>query len=116
MPQSDNDIGALSVASTLTVDDTPGIAVKASAGLLYGWSVINTTAAVAYVQVFKKAAVGDVTLGTTVADFVIPLAANGVVNVTLKKPINMTTGIVAFATTTPTGSTGAAVHAAWYFA
>lgn len=116
MPQSDNDIGALSVASTLTVDDSPGIAIKASAGLLYGWSIINTTAAVAYVQVFEAAAVGDVTLGTTTAKFVIPLAANGVINVALAKPIKLVTGIVAFATTTPTGSTGAAVHAAWYYA
>jgi len=88
--------------------------VRATAGLLYGWSVINTTLAVAYVQVFDADAVTDVTLGSTQPRFVIPLAASGVVNVALAKPIVFANGIVVFSTTTPTGSTGAAVNAAWY--
>lgn len=114
--KSDFDVGAVAISSTLTLDDTPGAAISAVSGLLYGWAIINTTAAVAYIQVFDVAAVGDVTLGTTTPRFVIPLAANGVYHFAMKKPIPFSTGIVVFSTTTTTGSTGAASNAVWFFA
>ena len=41
-----------------------------------GWVILNTTAAIAYIQVFDATA-ANVNLGTTTADYVIPLAANG---------------------------------------
>jgi hypothetical protein len=74
---------------------------------------INTTAADAYVQFFDAAAVADVTLGTTRADWVIVtdfpievssgdgLPTNG---------LNFEKGIVAASTTTAVGSTTATQH------
>ena len=51
-------------------------AVKASAGQLYGYHILNTTAAIAYVQCFNVAS-ASVTVGTTTPDFVLGLPANG---------------------------------------
>lgn len=53
------------------------VAVKTAAGRLNGIAVCNTTAAVAYLQVFNKAA-ADVVLGTTVpvASFRIPASSS----------------------------------------
>ena len=45
-------------------------------GQLYGYHIVNNTAALAYVQVFDLPA-ASVTVGTTVPDYVIPLPANG---------------------------------------
>lgn len=73
---------------------------------------MNTTAAIAYVQVFNKLA-ADVTVGTTAADLIIPLAANGSAIMPALEPlrnqISLNTGCVIACTTTRTGSTGAAV-------
>lgn len=70
--------------------------------------LVNTTAALAYVQIFKKPAAG-VTLGTTTPDLVIPLLASGGVSlsdVSMKIP---GTGVSLAATTTRTGAVGATV-------
>lgn len=61
--------------------------------------------AVGYIQLFDKA-VGDVTVGTTTPDMVIPLGADGALNVVWGDdgPTFMT-GLTYAVTTTPTGST-----------
>jgi len=115
-PRAKFEVGATLPISTLSLDDAPGAAVKASAGLLYGWHIQNAAAAITYVQVFDAAAVGDVILGTTTPLFVIGIGSSVHASLTLETPIIFATGIVVFATTTPTGATGATVHAAWFIA
>lgn len=67
----------------------------------------NTTAAVAYLQIFYKAA-ASVTLGTTVPDAVIPIPASGGIGVDTGWHINSgAAGVSIAATTTRTGLTGA---------
>ena len=84
------------------------VAVKTGRSRVYGWQVLNNTAAIAYVQVFNKA-LADVTLGTTAPDYVIPLAANGESNVSFGGiGIDHDTGITIAATTGRANSTGAA--------
>ncbi|MDE2097724.1 MAG: hypothetical protein KGL39_10785 [Patescibacteria group bacterium] len=51
------------------------VSVKASAGTLYGLHVENNQGATAWVQVFDVAS-GSVTLGTTVPDYELKVAAN----------------------------------------
>ena len=103
------DVAAWNFTLLNTLDADPGLAIKASQGVLHGWAVINTAAAVTYVQIFDAAAVTDVTLGTTVPKGSIPLAASGV-SVIMEADLQFATGIVLFATTTLTGNTGAAVQ------
>jgi hypothetical protein len=50
-------------------------AIKATAGTLYNLAIVNTTAAIAYVQLFD-AATGSVTLGTTVPDWEVAVPAS----------------------------------------
>lgn len=68
----------------------------------------NTTAAAAYIQIFYKAS-GSVTLGTTVADAVIPLPASGGVSIPFPDCGWLTSGTSwsVAGTTTATGSTAA---------
>ena len=72
--------------------------------------LMNTTAAVAYLQVFWVAS-GSVTPGTTVPDVVIGLPASGGAVLHFEGEGWKTRGTAwsAIATTTRTGSTGAAV-------
>lgn len=84
--------------------------VQATPGRIWGYHLLNTTAALAYLQIFNKAA-ANVTLGTDTPDWVIPLAANGSAIV---PPIGTLiarhgVAITIAGTTTRTGSTGAAV-------
>lgn len=83
-------------------------AIKASAGQLYGYHLFNTTAAVAYVQIFNVAA-ASVTLNTTVPTFSIGIPASGGVTVNFDKGIAFSTAISFACTTTRTGLTGATV-------
>lgn len=79
-------------------------------GRIWGYQVMNNTAALAYLQVFDKA-VADVTLGTTVPDWVIPLAANSLILVPpIAQPIaRHQTAITVAGTTTRGGLTTAAI-------
>jgi hypothetical protein len=79
--------------------------VKADGGVLAGWSVYNPNATVAYVQVFDVASGIAVTLGTTVPDLVLPVAATSAVHVLDGTGIHFQNGIKLAATTTATGST-----------
>jgi len=85
--------------------------VKGSTGSIAGWSVLNTTSAIAYVQVFNALA-ANVTLGSTTPDWVIPVPANGTTgagtNGWLPIAILHSTGITIACTTTRTGSSTAA--------
>lgn len=70
----------------------------------------NTTAAIAYIQIFWLAA-GDVTLGTTAANVTFAVPASG--GVVLSFNVGWQTGGTAWSmasTTTATGSTGAAQY------
>lgn len=82
---------------------------------LHGVEVVNGDAAVRYIQCFDKAATGDVTLGTTVPDFVIPLNSNAVAALEHIGPfgdgVRFYLGLVVAVTTTATGSTLATANA-----
>lgn len=83
-------------------------AVKATPCQVHGWQIVNQTAAEAFVQVFDKA-VGDVTVGTTVPDYVIPLpASGGAVLPADTIGFRHDIGLVIACTTSPTNSTDAA--------
>jgi hypothetical protein len=83
--------------------------IKASAGNLYGFSLTNETAAVAYIEFFDTASTP--TLGTTAVVFAIKLPASA--NITIPPGDialrNFTTGIGFAVTTTENGSTTASV-------
>jgi len=82
--------------------------VKAGKGQLHNLVLQNTTAAKAYLQCFNKLA-ADVTVGTTVPDFVIPLAASVSQSFPFPMPIDFSIGLVIAGMTTATGNTGAAI-------
>jgi hypothetical protein len=91
--------------------------VKASAaGQLYHLKLVNTTAAVAYLQIFNVKA-ASVTLGTTVPTWTLRLAASESVNVVMATPVQLGgSGISIAGTTTATGSTGAAISVSALYA
>ncbi len=104
--------GGLSIKSASTGGTATSI--KASAGQLYGYHLFNTTAAVAYVQIFNVAS-GSVTLGTTTPDISIGIPASGGVTVNFDKGIAFGTAISYACTTTRTGSTGATVDCNFFY-
>jgi len=89
-------------------------AIKASAGQLYGYHLFNTTAAVAYVQIFNVAT-GSVTLGTTAPTMSIGIPASGGVTVNFDKGIAFSTAISFACTTTRTGSSGATCDVNFFY-
>ena len=85
------------------------VQVKATAGVLSSLSLVNTTAAAAYLQVFFKPAVG-VVLGTTAPDAVVRLLASAALVLPLPAPIGIGgTGLTVAGTTTPGGALAAAI-------
>lgn len=104
--------GGLSIV-TGSVGATP-TAIKAAAGQLYGYHLFNTTAAVAYVQIFNVAH-GSVTLGTTAPTLSIGIPASGGVTVNFDKGIAFDTAISFGCTTTRTGSTGATCDVNFFY-
>lgn len=89
-------------------------AIKASAGQLYGYHLFNTTAAVAYVQIFNVA-VASVTLGTTAPTLSIGIPASGGVTVNFDKGVAFGTAISYACTTTRAGSTGATCDVNFFY-
>lgn len=89
-------------------------AIKASAGQLYGYHLFNTTAAVAYVQIFNVAA-ASVTLGTTAPTISIGIPASGGVTVNFDKGIAFGTAISYACTTTRAGSSGATCDVNFFY-
>lgn len=78
-----------------------------TAHLIHSISIFNTTAAVAYLQVFDLVASG-VTVGTTTPTFVLGSAANGSTQHVFNPPIRLVSGCSMASCTTATGATGAA--------
>jgi hypothetical protein len=89
-------------------------AIKASAGQLYGYHLFNTTAAVAYVQIFNVAS-GSVTVGTTAPTISIGIPASGGVTVNFDKGVAFGTAISFACTTTRTGATGATCDVNFFY-
>lgn len=90
--------------------------VKASAGNLYGFSLTNSTAALAYVEFFNTSSAP--TLGTSGVVFcvVIPASGNVTINPTTMGLMNFSAGISFAATTAENGSTTAAVTGMIFYA
>jgi hypothetical protein len=91
-------------------DDVNGTDVLVQAGqtLVFSVSLHNVTAADAFFLLYDAAAIADVTVGTTVPDYVIPNAANAMVNMSFSKPLHFILGLVIASTTATDGSTDAA--------
>lgn len=89
---------------------TTVVQVKGTKAWLHELDLVNTTAAVAYVQIFFKPS-ASVTLGTTAPDLIVRLPANA--SKTLAWPFGVTlsagTGLSFAATTTTNGAVTAAV-------
>ena len=105
--QSVNAVKTFNASVTTAADVTTDSKI-----LIYSFTLFNTTAAAAYLQVFDKQS-GSVSLGTTDPTYVIGIpavASGGHVQVMLPKPILHTTGLTIAATTTRGGSTTAAVE------
>jgi len=99
---------------------TTAVQVKGTAGQVYMIDVVNTTAAAAYLQIFFKPLTA-VTLGTTAPDCVIRLLASVGKTIVFTVPIGFPpaasaatqgSGLTIAGTTTPTGSTTAALSVA----
>jgi len=76
--------------------------------VVVGTNVQNGTAAAAFVQLFDAAAIGDVTIGTTVAKLVVANAASSSANETYGVDgIVFELGVMAASTTLPVNTTGA---------
>lgn len=101
-------VSSNSLAGTATL-------IQTGALILTAVQAVNTTGADAYVQIFDAAAAADVTLGTTIAGWVVMSDFGvGLVSVSDGLPTNglsFRLGLVAASTTTPTGNTGATQHA-----
>lgn len=80
------------------------VAVKATPCQVHGWLIVNPQAVEVFLQVFDALA-ANVTVGTTVADYVIPLPASGGAVLPLNHVgIRHDVGLTVACTTTPTGS------------
>ena len=104
--------GAWLAKLAVSLDDSPGLLIKAGAGMLHGWSVVGAGAG--FVQVFDLAALTDVTLGTTVPDFAIPVstAPDSVMEVNWP----FANGCVLFCATTATGATTQTANGTFIYA
>lgn len=84
------------------------VAVKASAGRLYGYHIFNPGTALAYVQIYNVAA-ASVVVGTTTPIITLAMPSNSSSNVGVdhlfSTPVTFATAIAVAATTTPTGGT-----------
>ena len=116
MAKFDNDVGHSVPQFNAAVDDDPGILVQTGNTLLYGYDILNGEAAVSYLQLFDAAALTDVTLGTTVPDYVIGNAASVSTARSLCKPLYFDLGLCIFSTTTSTGNTGASQDVSFEYA
>lgn len=76
---------------------------------LHMMTIYNTTAAVAYVQIFNAKS-SAVTTGTTDHAIAIPVSATDNDTVQWQGGLRLENGMAIAATTTPTGSTTAACH------
>lgn len=110
MPGWSNRVNSNSLGATATL-------IVGHGATLTAVRAINTTAADAYVQLFDKATAAEVTVGTTVPDWVIQSDANdpSVGDGLPSGGLVFENGIVAVSTTTATGSTAATQHVRFGF-
>lgn len=86
--------------------------VSATPVTIQSLTLLNNVAAIGYLQMYFQPASG-VTVGTTVADMVIPLPASGGVSITLPEGWFLGgSGLTIAGTTTRTGSTNNAIDVA----
>jgi hypothetical protein len=84
---------------------SPADAIKLYPGTIYWISADNTAnGSICYVQVFNKAA-GDVTVGTTSADFIMAVGGSSEETYNFSTPLAFSVGLSAAVTTTPSGNT-----------
>jgi Ca2+/Na+ antiporter len=93
------------------LDDSPGILLHTGPTNITSISAHNTTGSDAFIQMFNAAALADVTLGTTVPDYVVPLSAN--LTTSFDASLHFGLGCCVFSTTAIGGSTAAVVDA-WF--
>jgi hypothetical protein len=108
---------ALQALTNINVNATGAlVAVKASAGNLFGLSMFNGTAAIVYLS-FWNVATGSVTLGTTAPTCVFALPASGTLTVPPSDfaMLNSATAISFAAVTTYNGATTASVTGSIFF-
>lgn len=105
-------------AGRLTSASTATGFLKASAGRVYNWSLLNTNAAARYLHLYAKATAP--TLGTDTPVITIPLPASGQVSLSSDIGVSLATG-VAYAVTTDnvaipatTGAAGDVVGTVYY--
>lgn len=96
---------------------TAVVQIKSAQGQLFGLKLVNTTAAVAYLQVFSLP-LASVVLGTTVADFDIRLTASE--SITFSWPMGLGfsgggSGISVAGTTAAGNAVGAAISVTAFF-
>jgi len=84
------------------------VLLRAGDTLINSVDLHNTTAADAFFLLYDRASTGDVTVGTTVPNYVIPNTANGVVGRSFPIPLFFTLGVVYASVTTTDGDTAAA--------
>jgi hypothetical protein len=90
-------------------DDVAGTkqVVQVGPTLIYGYEIHNVSAADAFLLCYNKLT-ADVTVGTTVPDYVVPNAANAVKGKSLAVPLVFETGLVIASTTATDGASAAA--------
>lgn len=114
---SDDQVGAVIEASATATGcdmhldsdvDNTAQSLKATPGVLYGLNIINGGAtlnsAPSYLQLFDDVT-GNITVGTSTPNYIIPVPANGYEAIQFPTPLDFGTAISYALTTTPTGST-----------
>ena len=101
---------------TQDLDADPVVLVQTGPTLLHNWDIHNTTAADAFLLCYNAAAIGDVTVGTTVPDYIVPSGANAIVDGQSVGGIKFVLGLCIASTTTTNGSTDAAQDVSLGFA
>ena len=116
LPAGSNAIGAVYVRPTTSGGATPGRilgsatgVLKALAGQVYGWSLLNTAASARFLHIYAKTTAP--TVGTDTPVITIPLAANGQTSVVLDCGAAVATGL-AWAITTDDAAIPATAGAA----
>jgi hypothetical protein len=83
--------GAATISKFTAAATTNAASIKASAGRVVGWSLVNTTAAIKVFRFFNKASAP--TVGTDSPAFVVYLAANGRSDIAYDGGLSFATGI-----------------------
>jgi len=111
-----NDSAGLQHHLTQDLDAAPVVLVQKGPTFLHNWSIHNTTAADAFLLCYNAAAIGDVTVGTTVPDYIVPAGANAIIDGQSGVGIKFESGLCIASTTATDGSTDAAQDVSLGFA